>query len=804
MLGSFFEMLSFTRPWWLLLLPVVWVLVLVFRKRSPGWPLRLLSLTAITLALAGFAAQSEPTSIAVVIDVSDSVGSRAVAATNELNFALDTDRIKWFAVGASTAQITEPAVPSTLDTSATALPEALLSAEASGAKRILVVSDGVVPSDDLLRVTPLVPVDTLAVASVPDVGFTEVITPSRYVPGTRTELTAVLHSSIETTVEITTRIGEETETQAVALQPGQNHVQLPVQAGLVPGSVLNVELQLSVPFAQPVQNDTALTSLVVAPSQEVLVIDDEALATFLSTNGIPVVRGTSANIAAPLTYSAIVIRGSAAEFSRGQIGMLADYLTSGGGLFLTGGPESFGFGGWQRTELEALLPVESDIQTNVLQPQVAMVMIIDRSNSMNAGRPTRIALAREGAMQVVELAYHRDLLGLIAFADPDNTEWVFRPRPATDRGKREMLSLIGRIEPAGGTVLAPAYRMAIEELQNVDAAVRHVVILSDGQLFDGSELFGGGGAMPDFYAIAEQAANNGITTSTIALGETADFLQLSRIAEGGQGRYYEALDAGGLPRIFTAEALQTNRALLVEEHLVPTLRPNPFGNPTSGLGALDAYIATHAKPDTQMVLDAPSGEAILATRNAGLGRGAVLTTDLNAWSGDLGNSPSFQELLLSVARWLQTEPTRYSASAERVGNRVNIVLDAVQDGEFLLDEHLTGRYGGQTFELEQRTPGRYETQIAWPGDGAGDVVISYDTQVVARASVTGQDPEFAVINGEANLTALTERTGGQIIERGATYDPELPSDSAELTQWLLLAILALLLGEVAWRRFART
>ena len=796
-----FDAIVFTRAWALLLLPVAWAVVWWFRHRSPSAILRGVALTAAILALAGLSLRTEPTRVAVVVDMSDSMGSTAIAAVHELDISEVHGRVSYIAVGAQVVQIPEPRVPSSLDTSATALGEGINAAEATGAARILVISDGVVPEQELAQQHPLVPVDVLPLSSVPDVGFAEIINAGTYTPGTSTELHAVVHSSETTTVTLTASISGFTPTErTVELSPGSNLISIPVPPHVPSANVVDIELQLGVPFAQPVQNDFMRTSLVVTPSDRVLVIGDPALTALLSAHGIPAVSGTPEHIRLPLHEAAVVIRGSAEQFSRGQLSILADYVANGGGLMFTGGPESYGFGGWQRTELEAIMPVDSDVQSNVLQPQVAMVMIIDRSNSMSAGRPSRIALAREGAMQVVELAYHRDLLGVLAFSDPENTEWIFKPRPATDRGKREMLDMINRLEPNGGTVLRPGFEMAIEELRDVDAAVRHIVILSDGQLYDGHTLYGGGG-MPDFWAIANEAAEAGITTSTIALGETADFEQLSLIADGGRGRYYEALDAAGLPRIFTTEALQTNRALLVEEPQVPTLRPSQFGGTSTALGALDAYIATNAKPDAQVIFEAANGEAILATRNVGLGRAAALTTDINAWSGDLGDSHGFQEVLVSVARWLQTEPTRYSATAERNGNRVRVVLDAVEDGEFLLGEHLTGRFGSDTFALTERQPGRYEAELAWPGAQPGDVVISLGSQVVARASVTGQDPEFALVPGAEYLRALAKRTGGEEVAPQAVYQPNLPRASAELTPWLLGVVLALLLSEVAWRRF---
>src|SRR5699024_6244505 len=102
-------------------------------------------------------------------------------------------------------------------------------------------------------------------------------------------------------------------------------------------------------------------------------------------------------------------------------------------------------------------------------------LIIDRSQSMSAGNPSRLELAKEGAIAVVELAFEQDLLGLLAFSD--RSEWIFRLRPATERGKREMLQHILGLTTSGGTILGPAYTEAIEVLETEEAAIKHIIIL---------------------------------------------------------------------------------------------------------------------------------------------------------------------------------------------------------------------------------------------------------------------------------------------------------------------------------------
>jgi Ca-activated chloride channel homolog len=122
--------------------------------------------------------------------------------------------------------------------------------------------------------------------------------------------------------------------------------------------------------------------------------------------------------------------------------------------------------------------------------------------------------------------------------------------------------------------LLPGYRMALEALREVDAAIKHVIVLSDGFLFDGSGPFGGG-SPPDWYEVGLEGRRDGITTSTIAIGE-ADPAQLGALARGGAGRFYEAVDASDLPRIFTNEALTATRDLLRAEPTAPTARRHPL------------------------------------------------------------------------------------------------------------------------------------------------------------------------------------------------------------------------------------
>jgi len=789
---------TFAQP--LLLLGLVLCLLpLLPRPKGVAAWLRGGAIALAVLALAGPTIGGGRSRLAVVVDVSDSVGDTGLARASGLaqNLPSDTDFV--LAASEATRVASLPtAAPRFLTPGGTDLARAIQVASAGGADRVLLVSDGVAPEADTLAALPDVPVDVVHVPSRSGVGLAELILPTQVAPGQAVEAVAVVRSDVATTVRIAgVAGGTDLEPVEVSVEPGTTAVPLSFTAGQ--GSVMSVSVDLFTDV--PAGATTLSRELSVRTRPPILVVGDAALAAALTAQGLDVRSGTPTDVTSPLAYSAIALRGGAADFTPGQLDLLARFVQTGGGLLMTGGPESFGFGGWYRTPVEEILPVTTDLRTEVTLPLVALVMVVDRSQSMATGSPSKIELAKEGAIQVVELAYQEDLLGLIAFSDEASTRWVFELRPATERGKREMLQGILGVGTGGGTVLGPAYRQAIEALTSTQAAVKHVIVLSDGRLYDGGGPFGAQQEVPDFEALASEAQAAGITTSTIAIGSEADFERLEEIASAGGGRYYEALDVSTLPRIFSNEALTATRALLVEEPTVPRGRPNQLYDFPAALPPVDAYVATSIKSDAQELLSGREGEPLLAVRRAGLGRTAALTTDLNGWAGSFGSWQGLPGALGTLGRWLQAVPPGYDATANRDGNELEVVVDAVLAGEYVNGERLSARFGGATVQMDQVGPGRYVGRVPWIESAGQEVVVARDGDVVARASVTGPDPEFADIDGARLLEAVAQRTGGAVVT-GETYEPELAGGGRSIWQWFLAAAVAVFIAELAWRRFA--
>jgi CheY-like chemotaxis protein len=194
----------------------------------------------------------------------------------------------------------------------------------------------------------------------------------------------------------------------------------------------------------------------------------------------------------------------------------------GGGLLVIGGSQSYGAGGYYRTPLERVLPVDMRPPARLDLPHVALLFVLDKSGSMGAGPEgsTKLDLAKAAAMAAADIMNPTDQVGILGFDAA--WDWVL---PFRQVGKGEWISeRLAGLQSDGGTDLYKAMVEAHRVIATKQAAIKHVLILSDG-LTDKA----------DFSTLVSKMARDG-TVSTVSVGSDADVQLMADIAKNGKGR----------------------------------------------------------------------------------------------------------------------------------------------------------------------------------------------------------------------------------------------------------------------------
>jgi Ca-activated chloride channel homolog len=358
----------------------------------------------------------------------------------------------------------------------------------------------------------------------------------------------------------------------------------------------------------------------------------------------------------------------------GQMAALDTYVKGmGGGLIMAGGEDSFGSGGYERTTIENMMPVRFDSEKIKEQPDIALALVIDRSGSMQG---PKLEAAKESARVTAEVLSPNDYIVVVAF-DSEAQVYV---RPTRASNRMRISNDIARLQSGGGTNIFPGLKEAFEQLQGINAKVKHVILLSDGEApTDGiAELVG------DMRA-------SRITVSAVGV-QGADRNMLAMIADNGEGRLYMVEDIGSLPKIFMKETQEAQKSQLVEDliHVRVAKKVEAIeGTNVENAPPLHGYVTTKPKPTSETILISDLGEPILARWRYGSGTSVAWTSDVkNRWSVDWirwGGYPKFwaQVVRSSMRRKVYDSYDLYAKVAD---GRAQITVDAIDSGDKFVNE----------------------------------------------------------------------------------------------------------------------
>jgi Mg-chelatase subunit ChlD len=852
-------------PLWLLALPLLcvglvlarlewWRAVLgrprsaVFRTELRRLLLRLGWMSLVVLALSGttFARPLDRQSTVLVLDTSasmDTVRDQVETAARDAASALQRGDQVGVVATADVASVEETPTERPVfahlgtqqgDSQATDLAAGLHLAGAllprDFSRRVVLVSDGRQTRGDAIGTARELaasgtPVDVLPIgeAAASDVRLDAVDLPRTAYQGEVATVTARVSADRATpaTVRVWRDDGQLVLERGVQLTSGQQELALPLPAAEQPG-LHRYRLDVDVPDraadATPINNSLGAVERVSGPPR-VLVLasqpqDAASLVGALQAGGADVQVADPASAPTDLAgwsayQSVLLVDVPADALPTGALDQIEVFVRDlGRGLAMVGGPSSFGAGGYADSPVERALPVYMDVRGRGRQPRVALALVIDKSGSMSG---PKIEMAKEAAVRSLAVLGSLDQAAVLTFDTVP--QWVAPPTPLTDAGRQQLDDAIGSIDAGGGTEIYPAVETAFEALRDVDADVKHLIVLTDGQDAGASS----------YQSLLDDMRAARVTVSTVAVGDDADQGLLSALARAGRGRFHFTNNPSEIPDIFTRETLMATRALVVDTRFYPAIATeSPLLRGLSATPPIDGYIAVTPKERSEVVLVSPDGDPLLAAWQYGAGRAVAWTSDVGGrWTSSWAGAPVTATMWGNLLSWLLPAETQgpLAVSVEAADHgAATITADlagaAPSDWTSVrpTHAHVIGPDGAaQEVELTPAGPGRYQANFAAPTSGAYLVRVSQELGDGAAVNadsgwVAPYPAEYRQVGTDrAFLEQVAAAGGGQVLgdARQATRPADHPTE-ARWPAWPLLIVLAGILWplEIAARRFS--
>jgi len=498
----------------------------------------------------------------------------------------------------------------------------------------------------------------------------------------------------------------------------------------------------------------------------------------------------------------------ARQVGENAMSAMRDYVDKlGGGLVMIGGPNSFGVGGYYRTPIEELLPVRLKSPDDEEKQSSALELVLDRSGSM-AGE--KLETAKSAAVAAAEVLGRHDSIGVIAF---DSEAHVVAPMTRVT-SIAAIAGQIASLSAGGGTNMEPAIKIARESLQRVKARIKHMIILTDGQT-----------SGTGYEAMASQCRAEGITISTVAIGEGSFIGLLQAMASAGGGQSYTTNDAQSITRIFTQDTLlHTGRMIREEPFEAKDVEAGvmlagliPFQAP-----ALLGYVKTLRKTTAQVPLVTDTGDPLLAHWRYGLGKVTAFTSDAKSrWAGLwISRWPGYGRFWSQVLRETSRPPQgqRMDLRTAMQGDEALLAVDLLEDAGTRVN---AASVSAEVFfvaadalgaplkpvamiPLSQSGPGLYEGRFR--PDQAGVYLVRAQSGADTVSAGLVHNPSSEASLGTVNeplLKSAVAITGGQMLADSQV--PLLKATGAtqftELWPPLVVTLLLLFLLDVAIRRW---
>ncbi|SHH96886.1 VWA domain-containing protein [Clostridium grantii] len=682
-------------------------------------------------------------------------------------------------------------------------------------KRIVLITDGEENSGNILSMAALLKekgidfkVKKVEKITGEEVSVEGIDLPQNLSIGGEFNVVVTINSTINTDAEINLFSGEESKLrEKVKLNKGENKFVFKDIA--IEGGFINYKVTINAVNDTNVKNNEATAFTDIKDRPRILVVQDNEgeaneIIKILQASGIEYDLLRSSSLPTTLENlskykSVITCNVSAENLSDKFLNILESYVKDiGGGFVAVGGDNSFALGGYFETPLETILPVYMDLRGRKEIPSMALNLVIDKSGSMSGAK---LALAKEAATRTLDALREQDEIGVLTF--DDSQFWVVERQQI--KNKEAIAEDIGTIREGGGTSILPAIEEAYESLKESNAKIKHIILLTDGQ----AERTG-------YEELIEEMNKDGITISTVAIGNGSDTVLLENIAKKGNGRYYYSDEATNVPRIFAKEAFMASRTYLNNEEFTPVIENYSSilsGVADNGLPNLLGYIGSSPKDTAQVVLKSSEEDPILTMWRYGLGKTIAWNSDMSGkWSSNYISWENNMKLWQNIINWTidNYESSDSNMEVNLDGSKAKIKF-TTKDLESVVDtevEVLTPSMEKKTVKLYPSSPGEYSGEMDLNDTGVyilkgiqknGNEILS-----TAKAGVNlPYSPEYNIGNTSAVLDDLVKAIDGKFIEEPQEVfqgNLDKVQGKKDLTNIFLIIALIFFILDIAFRR----
>lgn len=829
---------------WLAVIAVIWYYGLRSRANQANWrrwgSLALQTVTIVCLVggLAGISRESavRQKTVVVVHDV-----SRSVAGVEQDKAGRFIEEVRDRSAGSlvkvvtfptatadrdeSTEQPAEPAEPLAANDLAAADAASAITLAASQigsgtAGKLVFLSDGLVDQQSVLKAAAAVsvPISTVPLDAFtgPEVCLRNIQAPRQVRRQGNMVLTPIVDSNRDGEVRVSVQHdGQTVVSQSFPVLSGENRLSIDVPSGSLPFSGDAIVFQVRVSEADDTfaENNVRHVAIPFTPPPYVLLVasqpqETEPITRSLRDGGCEVDIVQPADL--PSSADALMARDlvmlanvPSTQLSAAQHDGLRTFVRDGGGgLIVLGEQEVFAPEVYRDSQLEALLPVRAIDVVEQENSILALVLVIDRSSSME--EQDRMKLAKVAAKQSVRLLKPEDKVGIIAFSN--DTQWITELAPSGD--KQQLMTQIDTLTPFGQTHMFPAVQRAFWALEQTLADRRHMIILTDGVPSPG-----------DYTRLARDIAAAGITMSTVTISAGAEQDILRDMSSVAKGTHHHCEDPADLPQIIerdTREAVSDSAAREIETF---ALRSLP-GLDVRTAPPLAAYAPTDPKPTSELLLIASGRDPLLSWQRYGAGITMAFTsrgagTGAAAWEAWPGYSAFWQRVVQHAAR--PAGPDRLVVKTAFHDGRCQLSIEAADDRLQYVNHAnvavlVTSPDGNtETYGAQQVGPGRYETSHAARSFGSYEYDVGVqrhetDPLPLISHAVGFYDYDDELLLRPTNaefLKTIAAGTGGQ-------FDPQIDAIFADLDEpvrrktplWpaLLTVAMAAFVAEVVVRK----